>query len=235
MTSATLLGWLTPTIGLIMSVAFALVWSQKRSNVHVLLVSVAFGFMTATFVVSQLVDHLSSSFSVHCAMACLQPPSYWPRSPCVGGPNCLSTRYGLLLLPSPQHLAISQIAHLPTGHFVRYAIANGPIVLLFAYAAWSLHRGSRKNLASRLLFFTICASAVQFIVRPIVMHSIVGSAADITDLGSIYWAALNFSAAVCAMLLGLSMIALAVSDLFTEVEEKVHNRSLEWIENAARL
>jgi len=36
--------------------------TQSGSNVHVLLVSVAFGFMTATFVVSQLVDHLSSSF-----------------------------------------------------------------------------------------------------------------------------------------------------------------------------
>jgi len=220
MTSATLLGWLTPTIGLIMSVAFALVWSQKRSNVHVLLVSIAFGFMTATFVVSQLVDHLSSPLfgalryglfatAVILAVLAMRLRSRLPLN------TAMLAAFGI-----GSTLGYFAISHLPVGHFFRYTIANGPIVLLFGYAAWSLHLGSRKNLASWLLFFTICAVAAQFIVRPVVMHSFIGPAGNINDLGSIYWAALNFSAAVCAILLGLSLIALAVSDLFNEVEEK---------------
>ena len=212
---------LNPGIGILFAVAFFLLWLNRRERY----VAYAAGAYTATALAFLIQDvgpvlpmelqRLPANFlflltGVLFAAAIIKRyalPVPWRA---MAATTAVSTAVFLWFLIGSPNIA---------ARILSISIGAGIIAIMVVVALWPLER---RHIIDRVLFWVAAISALNLIVRPVVLLSLHGGFDDYVGFQqSVYWTTVQFSQAMVSILAAISLMVAVALDQIAELRRKV--------------
>ncbi len=223
---------LNPGIGLLLAVAFLMLWLHRRDQRHVLLAALSYVAMAAGFLILDFAPVLPMEFQrlpanmAFLAAACLIAGAAigryrlaipWRAMGAVCGVGLAFFLWFLLVQPSITHRVLT------------ISIALGLVALQIPLA---LRRVPRAHLIDHVIFWVGVLSAANFIIRPLLIIGLTGGFSSYAGFQqSIYWTTVQFTQAMISILFALSLMIGTAIDLMAELREQAHGDTLSGLHN----
>lgn len=210
---------LNPLIALIFALTFLVFWTTDKQRKYILAVAVSYLLMGTGFLVIFFIPD-----KMYVLTAAIANTAF-----CIGTITLIWAicRRVDLKLPMMLLVAISVTNLAWTTWLKVYSItidgslyvSNFTYGLLFGICAWLTRNKARKSDVDRLLFWVVLLTSAHFFIRPIISLPLSGGIHHIAYKESIFWYLQNFSAALFALLLALSLIAAFTSDAMEKIRD----------------
>jgi diguanylate cyclase (GGDEF)-like protein len=223
---------LNPGIGVLLSVAFLLLWRHRRDQHYLLLAAWSYAAMAAGFLIQDLVPALPHELQ------------RLPSNLAFLATGCLLVaatigRYGL---PVPRR-TLAMLSTVATAIFLWFLLAMPSITgriltisiglgLIAAQIPLALRRAPRAHLIDHILFWIGVLSAANFLIRPLLIVALTGGFANYDGFQqSIYWTTVQFSQAMISVIFALSLMVAAAIDLTAELRQQAESDELSGLLN----
>lgn len=223
---------LNPGIGILLSVAFLLLWRHRREPRYVLLAAWSYAAMAAGFLIQDVgptlpfeLQRLPSNLGF-LAAGCLligatieryRIPVPWRILFVTCGIGLAIFLWFLLVAPSI------------SGRILVISITLGIVALQLPIA---LRRAPRPNLIDHVIFWIGLLSAINFLVRPLLILVLTGGFTSYDGFQqSVYWTTVQFSQAMISVLFALSLMVAAAIDLMADLRRQAEGDELSGLLN----
>ncbi|MBL8652471.1 MAG: GGDEF domain-containing protein [Sphingopyxis sp.] len=223
---------LNPGMGLLLGAAFLLLWLHRRDQRYILLAALSYAAMAAGFLILDFapilpfelqrlpanIGFLAAAYLlVAAAIDRYRLPVPWRGMAAVCGVALAFFLWFLLVQPSITHRVLS------------ISIALGLLALRLPLA---LRGMPRAHLVDDILFWVGVLSAVNFIVRPLLIIGLTGGFSSYAGFQqSIYWTTVQFSQAMISILFALCLMVAAAIDLMAELRQQAESDTLSGLLN----
>jgi len=223
---------LNPGIGLLLGVAFLLLWLHRRDQRYVLFAALSYAAMAAGFLILDFTPVLpyevqripanigflaAAVLIVGAAIARYRAPVPWRAMSAICTAAMAIFLWYIFVQPSITHRVLV------------ISIALGLIALQLPLV---LRRVPRAHLVDHILFWVGVLSAVNFIVRPLLIIGLTGGFSSYAGFQqSIYWTTVQFSQAMISILFALCLMVAAAIDLMAELRQQAEGDPLSGLLN----
>lgn len=223
---------LNPGMGLLLAVAFFLLWMHRRDQPYVLLAASSYAAMAAGFLILDFAPVLpfeaqripanigflaAAVLIVGAAIMRYRVSVPWRGMTAICAVAMTAFLWYLFIQPSITHRVLV------------ISIALGLVALQLPLA---LRRVPRAHLVDHILFWVGVLSAVNFIVRPLLIIGLTGGFSTYAGFQqSIYWTTVQFSQAMISILFALCLMVAAAIDLMAELREQADGDPLSGLLN----
>ncbi|WP_077148416.1 GGDEF domain-containing protein [Sphingopyxis sp. KK2] len=219
-------------MGLLLAVAFFLLWMHRRDQHYVLLAGLSYAAMAAGFLILDFAPVLpfeaqripanigflvAAVLIVGAAIARYRVPVPWRGMAAICAVAMTTFLWYLFIQPSITHRVLV------------ISIALGLVALQLPIR---LRRMPRAHLVDHILFWVGVLSATNFIIRPLLIIGLTGGFSTYAGFQqSIYWTTVQFSQAMISILFALCLMVAAAIDLMAELREQADGDALSGLLN----
>jgi diguanylate cyclase (GGDEF)-like protein len=223
---------LNPGIDLLLAVAFFLLWLGRRDQHYVLFAAATYAMLMTAFLIQDVgpvlpmeLQRIPSNFGFLLS-GCLLVIATLRRYDLVVPWRALVVT---VVLSMAAYLWFMLVQPNITARIYAISLGIGVIALLIVTA---LRPIKKPHLIDHILFWVAILSAANFILRPIVILSLVGNVASYDGFQqSIYWSTVQFSQAMISILFALSLMVAVAIDLIAELRQQADSDQLSGLLN----
>lgn len=232
MTGQIFISLLNPGICALFATAFLLLWINQRHRRYVLIASLGYVATAMAFLLQDIVWPLPAGPGRIASNLCFVLAAYLLCAAALD-------RYRIAI----PHVAMGASAGLAMAGLTWFLLADPDIVArilaisaglgaIALITAVKLRSVAKPHLIDRLLFWVMCLTAANFIVRPIVIIWRVGANQSSEAFQqSIYWTTVQFTQAMISIMLALCLMVAVAIDLIADLKREAMTDKLSGLPN----
>ena len=214
-----IIGMITPTMAVMFSVGFLLLWKRGTLGNYVLAFAAAYAFFAIGFGVTHLFD-TGSPYVFHTTQffyTLSTASGIWGVARRVDQPPHL----GVLLIIYALSAGTLALAILLSDDLTsRLIIVNMGYGVMYVVAVMSLLNAHRRDTIDKIVIGMQALLAAQFLIRPLLTLLIEGSIPAAAYRESLYYSVLNLSLALLSLLAAMVLVAACIYDQIAAVRER---------------
>ena len=218
MTGQFFISLLNPGIGLLFAVAFFLLWLNRRDRIYVAYAAIAYLASALAFLIQDIGPVLPFELQrIPSNLGFLATGAFFAAA--------IIRRYGLPVpwraMAATAALSMAVFLWFLLGHpsiaarIYAISLGAGVIATMVVRALWPI---AKPHLIDRVLFWVAALSAVNLIIRPLVILSLGGGFDNYDGFQqSVYWTTVQFSQAMVSVLAAIALMVAVAIDLLAEL------------------
>jgi diguanylate cyclase (GGDEF)-like protein len=223
---------LNPGIGLLFAAAFFLLWLNRRDQVYVAYAAIAYFCSALAFLIQDVGPVVPFELQrIPSNLGFLATGAFFAAA--------IIRRYGLAVpwraMAVTGALSMAAFLWFLLGHpsiaarIYAISLGAGIIALMVVRALWPIEK---PHLIDRVLFWVAALSAINLIVRPLVILSLGGGFDNYNGFQqSVYWTTVQFSQAMVSVLAAISLMVAVAIDLIAELRVEADGDALSGLLN----
>ncbi|MDS1135392.1 GGDEF domain-containing protein [Nitratireductor indicus] len=226
---------LNPGIGIILAMAFAILWLNQRNQAYVALAAAGYGAMALGFLFQDIMpgmpmelQRIPSNFFFIVSALFLWTSVLWRY-------RIKAPLYPMLIVAGASFAALCWFLVVQPSLTNRIYSINIGLGIIAASAVFKLRKIRNPKFIDKVLFWVSFLAATNFIFRPILIVWLQGgyeSYADYTGFQqSLYWATVQFTQALISVTIALILLVAVATDLIEELTKEARTDVLSGLAN----
>lgn len=211
---------LNPGIGILLAAAFFVLWSNRRGETYVLVAATSYLINALGFLVRDTVPSLPHEAQLipanvlFISSGCLLSAAILLRYK-IAPPYTSLIAVSIVAMAGQIWFLLAEPNIAARIYFVSFGL--GAIASILAFKLWPI---KKVHLIDRLLFWIACLSAVNFILRPVVILQFVEMRDGADFQQSLYWTTVQFTQAMISITIAFSLMVAVAVDLLEELRRE---------------